>query len=197
MIKLFDVKTDNVTDYKKTSLLLVFPKCSGKCGHKCQNYSLINRTDLIKEYNIEDIVKFYNNLKTHDAVVFAGLEPLDTLQDCCNMIFSLSQNCVTKPVTIVVYTGYDKKDYKEKYEQILLSYFEPKNIKTKLIVKYGSYDPENYSKSFYSEILGVQLATSNQGVLCYTKNFVEEEIYNQKSKSKTTKIIRLKEKSND
>nr|CAI9751442.1 hypothetical protein DGKKSRWO_DGKKSRWO_CDS_0151 [uncultured phage]CAI9752330.1 hypothetical protein CVNMHQAP_CVNMHQAP_CDS_0153 [uncultured phage] len=31
-VELIDVKTDNITDYKKTSLLLVTPKCSGKCG---------------------------------------------------------------------------------------------------------------------------------------------------------------------
>lgn len=171
---LIDVKTDNVTDYKKTSLLLVFPYCSGKCGPECQNISLI-RGEVKTSYitaTADDISDLYYNLKTHEAVVMAGLEPFDSFDDVLSIVESLCK--LDKPCDIVIYTGYNKEEYEERFQKDLLKVFKSatadRSCYKKLIVKIGRYDSNNKQK-WHSNILGVDLATKNQYVISYDSSY--------------------------
>lgn len=174
-IKLIDVKTDNIVDYKETSILLVFPYCSGKCGPKCHNYKLIGTTK-INEYKIEDIVNLYNKLNTHRSIVCAGLEPFDSFEDLTNIVKYFS-NC-NKDCDIVIYTGYTEEEIK--YSVKLLNDIFNKNLnksfKKSLIIKFGRYvfDAEN-SYKYYSDILGVELASNNQYAKIINKNEKEHK----------------------
>lgn len=167
---LIDVKTDNVVDYKKTSILLVFPYCSGKCGPSCQNWNLrkLHQTDYINVTS-QDIVQLYKSLDTHNAVVMAGLEPLDSLDDVLSIIDRI--NLQRKACDIVIYTGYTEEEYNEKFEQKIIKAFKANSRypNKKLIVKIGRYD-EDFKKPWHSNVLGVNLATTNQIVKVYTSD---------------------------
>ena len=161
-VNLIDVKTDDITDYLKTSLLLVTPKCSGKCGEKCQNYFLIKNATT-KQYAVSSIVNLYNNLTTHNAVVFAGLEPFDTFNDTQILVDAFLQN--DKPIDIVIYTGYYQQSITDKVNVLLQKLIKTKSTNKTIIIKFGPYIAEN--RSYYSNILGIKLATDNQ----YVKRF--------------------------
>lgn len=167
---LIDVKTDNLVDYKKTSILLVFPYCSGKCGPNCQNWNLrkLHQTDYINVTS-QDIVQLYKSLDTHNAVVMAGLEPLDSLDDVLSIIDRI--NLQRKACDIVIYTGYTEEEYNERFEQKIIKAFKANSRypNKKLIVKIGRYD-EDFKKSWHSDILGVNLATINQIVKIYNSD---------------------------
>lgn len=163
-ISLIDVKTDDTTDYKETSLLLVFPKCSGKCNG-CQNWQLFNIKN-IRTYKIKSIVELYNNLNTHKSIVCAGLEPFDSFDELLSLISEIVK--LEKSVDFVIYTGYNKEETTFLVKE-LLEIFKKYSMYTenKLIIKYGRYD-KSKSEKWYSYSLGVDLATNNQYVITYT-----------------------------
>ena len=171
VVVLIDVKTDNITDYKKTSLLLVFPYCSNKCKN-CQNILLQNCTTTLS-VKPSDVLDLYQNLKTHNAIVMAGLEPFDSFDDVLSILSEL--NHLNKNTDIVIYTGYTKEEYKKQFESDLIKEYKSAvernpGIDFNLLVKVGRYD-EEYKHSWYSEALGVNLATTNQSVFVYKNNF--------------------------
>lgn len=167
-VNLIDVKTDDTTDYGKTSLLLVTPKCSGKCGEKCQNYYLIKNSSP-KQYSVSDIVNLYNSLDTHEAVVFAGLEPFDTFDETKAIVKAFLEN--NKRIDIVIYTGYNYQDIADKVDQLVSNVH---SVGKTIIIKFGPYDPQNYPKSWHSDLLNIDLATSNQ----YVEKFYVHPITN-------------------
>lgn len=165
---LIDVKTDNITDYKETSVLLIFPYCSGKCGNACHNKYLQNLSE--NEYlhtTSKAIKQLYEGLSTHKAIVMAGLEPFDSFDDVLDIVKTICSS--HKACDIVIYSGYKKDEYDETFKDKLLACYFDYNIynNKKLIVKLGRYD-EKHKNSWHSVILGVSLATDNQCVLCYT-----------------------------
>lgn len=161
-MKLFDVKTDNVTDYKETSLLLVFPYCTGKCGPKCHNYNMIGKKPNL-DVSVETIVDMYNNLKTHKAVVFAGLEPMDSFDDVCDLVKALSR--ISKNCDIVIYTGYYEYEIKDKIKKLIDIYHHNRYGNKELIIKFGRYIDNPEDPGHFSEILGIHLAGNNQTVM--------------------------------
>lgn len=173
-IHLIDVVTDNVTDYKKTSLFLVFPYCSGKCGEECQNKDL--RKKEIKEFDTEDIVKFYQSLDTHNAVVCGGLEPWDSFEELKQLIKDFAISSSIKSVDFVIYTGYDNiikyyfdgkyRELKEGFFGLLQLWKEYADPSSNLIIKQGKYDV-NRKIPWHSDVLGVDLATNNQEVFVF------------------------------
>ena len=177
-IKLVDVKTDNMTDYKKTSLLLVFPMCSGKCGEKCQNYHMIGKTKT-KNFKIKSIIELYNNLKQHQAIVCAGLEPFDTFDDLYNIFEAFLSNI--KPVDFVIYTGYtyDELHKTKQIDDLLKCFYKHLNISKNLIIKFGRYNEDQSCNSYISKILGVKLATGNQHVIKFSKSTYADLIYSE------------------
>ena len=174
-MELIDVKTDNITDYKKTSLLLAFPYCTGKCKG-CQNEYLW-KDPPTKNYNPIDILNLYNKLNTHEAVVMAGLEPFDSFNDVLELINLFVFN--EKAIDIVIYTGYNKDEYIKLFQEKLIKVFKSGYIDNKrLIIKLGRYD-EDQKQSWNSYILGVNLSTKNQSVLVEfdpDNQFAEEQL---------------------
>lgn len=173
-MELLDVKFGNIADYKKTSLYIAFPFCSGKCGNKCQNRVFWQQKDKrnndihLINYSEDEIVSYYNKLKTHESVVMGGLEPLDSLEDVINLCNKLLEN--DKPVDIIIYTGYTKEEFL-KIEPKFYDVF--KNLKPNatncIIFKLGRYDLSQ-DVEYFNYTLGAKLATSNQFTRKYYKD---------------------------
>lgn len=161
-VALLDVKTDDVVDYKKTAILLAFPNCFKYC-RGCQNEHLRNRQPNL--HKVDKIVKLYNRLDEHQAIVCAGLDPFDSLADLEKLIIAFNNN--DKPVDFVIYTGYNYENVKYNYIHENM-YKLITNDNFKLIIKYGQYDENNKNK-YVSDILGVELIGDNQIVKEYCK----------------------------
>lgn len=174
MINLFDVKTDNVTDYEETSMLLVFPKCSGKCGPACHNYNMIGKTAPLN-VKVEDIVNLYNSLSDHKAVVCAGLEPFDSFDDLYALVEAFANN--SKPCDFVIYSGYyPYNDVSYENSTGITNVWElaRKIVKIKgsnqdftLYFKYGRYIEDPNDDGYDSRLLGVHLSSRNQTVSAF------------------------------
>ena len=153
-MKLVNLIQEDFTNYKKPSLFLGFPKCSGKCNIfngciVCQNEELQKSYPI--EISIKDIIQIYNNNNITKAIVCGGLEPLDTPEDLISFIKEFRK---ISNDDIVIYTGYTEAEVKT-----FLIYGQLLNYPN-IIIKYGRFIMNQ--KSHYDEILGVQLASNNQ-----------------------------------
>ena len=140
---------EDIVNYKLTSMTLEFPKCDTfKCGRSvCQNSTLTHASYIY--ISAQTLVNRYlKNYITH-AVVFQGLEPLDSWEDVKDFVQKFREKTNDD---IVIYTGYNKCEISDKVRW-LQSY---KNI----IIKYGRYIPDQ--KPHYDGVLGVELASDNQ-----------------------------------
>jgi len=145
---------EDFTNYKKPSLFLGFPNCTGKCNilNKrivCQN-EVLHKSKKIEISNSEIIQMYLNNPLTK-AVVCGGLEPFDSPIELCLFIEEFRAVCDDD---IVIYTGYNKQEWQS--QLVLNNLKKYKNI----IVKFGRYIPDD--TSHYDEVLGVNLISSNQ-----------------------------------
>lgn len=146
------LNSEDFTNYKKTSMFIIFPHCSFKCEKECgikccQNSDLAKM--LSKEVSVDTLVNHYiSNPITH-AVVCGGLEPFDSWEDLLNLVKSLRD--VTSD-DIVIFTGYNEDEIEDKLH-VLRSF---KNI----LVKFGRFKPHDVSR--YDEVLGITLASQNQ-----------------------------------
>ena len=91
---------EDIVNYYKTSMYLIFPHCSFKCDKECgasvcQN-SLLSCAPTI-EISSEDICERYINNPLTSAVVCGGLEPFDSSFDLLGLIDCLRRkyNCNT------------------------------------------------------------------------------------------------------
>lgn len=142
------VLTEDFINYKKPSMLIMFPNCSFKCGSQvCQNYNLAQGNNI--EVSAEKLVDMYMNNSITSAIVCGGLEPFDSYKDLLDLIIKLRK--VTND-DIVIYTGYTEEEIKIPLQEIK----QYPNI----IIKFGRYMINN--KSHFDEILGVNLASDNQ-----------------------------------
>lgn len=139
-------------NYKKASMFISFPfctfKCEKECGeHCCQNSALAQASNI--DVNVESLVERYLSNQITSAVVFGGLEPLDSWDDVKIFIETLRKytddDCV-------IYTGYNKNECEDKIKW--LKQFP------NIIIKFGRYRPND--TPHYDPILEVQLASSNQ-----------------------------------
>lgn len=151
-ITLKGIIDEDFINYRIPSMTLMFPKCSFKCGTEyCQNSSLSKSPDITLD--IADLCKRYiNNTITH-AIVCQGLEPFDSFSELQDLIWYLRDIYYCSD-DIVIYTGYDKDEIKDKLETLL--YYSPQNI----IIKFGRYIPDQ--NTHYDPILGVNLTSNNQ-----------------------------------
>lgn len=153
---------EDIINYHKTSMYIIFPNCSFKCDKECglpicQNSSLVN-TPLI-EISPESICERYINNPITSALVCGGLEPFDskfdllTLVDCLRRRYSCNDE-------FIIYTGYTEEELNDPNngEQ----YFIYDNIRKypNIIIKFGRFIPNQ--ESHYDEILGIKLASPNQ-----------------------------------
>lgn len=142
--------TEDFVNYKKVSMTIMFPHCTFKCGAEhCQNSPLAKS----KTYDIdidETIEKYLNNPIT-DAVVMQGLEPFDSWSE---LLLFIEKFRAKSQDDIVIYTGYNKEEIADKID-ILKRYLN-------IVVKFGRFIPNQ--EKHYDEVLGVELASSNQHV---------------------------------
>lgn len=150
---------EDIINYKEVSMFIGMPFCSGKCWKElgldcsiCQNDKLRN-SDLI-DVDILALVKRFQDNPLSKAVVFGGLEPLDSAADVYYFIFTMRQLGLNNKV--VIYTGYkeEEKDVQDFIDILKEHYF------TNVIIKVGRYIPNSNSR--YDDILGVTLASDNQ-----------------------------------
>ncbi len=144
---------EDFVNYKKPSMFIGFPSCSWKCekecGKKvCQNGTLATSSDIT--IDVKSIVNRYINNPITSSIVCGGLEPFDTWDDLYQLIVYMR---VSTQDDIVIYTGY----YKEEIEE----YIDELKAFRNIIIKFGRYIPNQ--EKHYDEVLGVYLASSNQG----------------------------------
>lgn len=143
---------EDFVNYKKISMYISFPYCSFKCDKEfgcqiCQNGSLANTENI--NISLDRIVDRYINNPISEAVVMAGLEPMDSFEELMELISAFRDKTEDD---IVIYTGYYKDEILDKIDE--LSNF--KNI----IIKFGRFIP--YQEKHYDKVLGVYLASDNQ-----------------------------------
>ena len=143
---------EDFVNYKKPSLFVACPRCSFKCDKEagkqiCQNCALANDKDIV--IDTYKLIDRYTNNPITKAVVFGGLEPLDTFYELISFIDKFRKKCDDD---IVIYTGYTEDECKNPIA-LLQKY---KNI----IVKFGRFIPNQ--SSHYDNVLGVELASDNQ-----------------------------------
>ena len=147
-MKIKGLISEDLVNYKKPSMTIIFPYCTFKCGEGyCQNSELAKAP--IIELNINNLVDRYINNPITEAVVMQGLEPFDSWNDLIEFVKQLRESTDDD---IVIYTGYYKEEIIDKVE-ILRKY---KNI----IIKYGRFLYND--KPIFDDILGITLASSNQ-----------------------------------
>lgn len=143
---------EDFTNYKKSSMFIGFPKCSFKCDKECgQNVCQNSVLAKAKKINIDKykIVERYMNNNLTTAIVFGGLEPMDTFDDMVKLIA-----CFRKYTNddIVIYTGYKEEEIANQLS-CLQNY-------PNIIVKFGRFIPNR--EKHIDPILNVELASDNQ-----------------------------------
>ena len=143
---------EDLTNYKMPSMLIGTARCSFKCdapNHKwCQNRPLVQMPDENK--NDYDVVNLYLKNNLTQALIFAGLEPMDQFDEMIEVIKVFRQHTNDD---IVIYTGYNKDEIQDKVDYL-------KNNYVNIVIKFGRYIPNQ--KPHYDSVLGVELASDNQ-----------------------------------
>lgn len=142
----------DLINYKKPCLTIETPKCDFKCDRECgmqvcQNSSLASAP--VKNISIEKIIDYFDNNPITKAICFQGLEPFDTFDEMFNFIQAFRKNHNDE---IIIYTGYNKEEIKEKIDTI-------KNYKN-IIIKFGRFIPNQ--EKIYDQVLEVTLSSNNQ-----------------------------------
>lgn len=149
-----EIRDEDFTSYKKPSMVIGFPSCSFKCCKEgnfpievCQNCELAQAPNV--EVGVNSVIERYMHNPITHAVICAGLEPMDSWEDlqCFIMNFRYWSGD-----DIVIYTGYNKDEIKDKIEWLRL--YEP------IVIKYGRFIPDQ--PPHYDEVLGIKLASDNQ-----------------------------------
>lgn len=155
-MQVINIKDEDIINYKEISMFIGMPYCSGKCWRElnlpctiCQNSSLTNAP--IYSFTVKEIIKRYLGNPLTTAIVFGGMEPLDSFDDILEFLKEFRNKCA-RTDTVVIYTGYKEEEIKDKLVQ--LSSWD------NIILKVGRYVPNKPSR--YDDILGVTLASDNQ-----------------------------------
>lgn len=161
-MKLKGLVDEDVANYKKCAMYLIFPNCSFKCDKEsgqsvCQNSALA--TAPIVEIPVEQICSRYTANSLTSAIVCGGLEPFDSKYDLIELVDCLRRKHECRD-DIVIYTGYTEEELENSSntEKALLF----KNLKqySNITVKFGRFVPDQ--EFHLDEILGVKLASPNQ-----------------------------------
>ena len=144
---------EDFANYKKPSMFIIFPFCTFKCDKEagctvCQNSALANEPNI--DVSIIEIVSRYVKNPITKAIVCGGLEPFDSWEDMCELIKTLR---AFTDDDIIIYTGY-------KADEIACQTYWLGNKYKNIIVKFGRFVPNQ--EKHYDEVLGVELASSNQ-----------------------------------
>ncbi len=153
-IVLVGVVDEDFINYKKPSMTLEFPYCTLKCDKDsgvavCQNSTLLHQKKI--EVEIDKLINRYLNNPITEAIVFQGLEPMDSFRELLQFVQRLRiiHKCNDD---VVIYTGYNCNEIEEQIA-LLANY---QNV----IIKFGRFIPNK--QKHYDDILGVTLASPNQ-----------------------------------
>lgn len=148
------LEDENFTNYKVPAMLIGMPSCTFKCCTEqglplstCQNCSLYQAAPI--DISVEKLIERYENNPISQAVVFGGMEPLDTWEDLSEFITKFRERS-SDP--IVIYTGYTESELTLDQVKCFVS--------NGIIVKFGRFVPRQ--KSHYDPVLGVNLISDNQ-----------------------------------
>lgn len=148
------LEDENFTNYKVPAMLIGMPSCTFKCCTEqglpletCQNCSLYQAAPI--DISVEKLIERYENNPISQAVVFGGMEPLDTWEDLSEFITKFRERS-SDP--IVIYTGYTESELTLDQVKCFVS--------NGIIVKFGRFVPGQ--KSHYDPVLGVNLISDNQ-----------------------------------
>ena len=149
---------EDFTNYKKPSMYIACPWCDFKCDREsgcaiCQNSALAHEPN-IEISNIELVSRYVKNPITK-AIVFGGLEPLDSVE----LLLVISEFRKYTNDDIVIYTGYTEEELETIYFNASIMLEEFKQYKN-IIIKFGRFVPNQ--EKYYDEVLGVELASPNQ-----------------------------------
>lgn len=153
VIELKGIIFEDFVNYKKPSMTLMFPICKGfKCGvDLCQNSELAATPS--QTVSVNSLMESYVNNPITEAIIFQGLEPLDSLIACYTVAAALNRFNINDD--IIIYTGYDKSEVSKQTINDLIEF-----IPGDFIIKWGRYIPNQ--SPHYDSVLGVMLASDNQ-----------------------------------
>ncbi len=152
-MKIKGLVDEDFVNYKKPSMYIAFPNCDFKCDREagcsiCQNSSLAHEPDIDIDF-IEIVSRYIKNPITK-AIVFGGLEPFDSIW----ILRLITEFRLYTDDEIIIYTGYTEEELQ--VEGMIEALQKYKNI----IIKYGRFIPNQ--EKHYDEVLGIELASSNQ-----------------------------------
>lgn len=156
---------EDFVNYKKPSMVIMFPHCTFKCekdcGQRvCQNSTLAQSPDIT--ISMKELCTRYLSNFISQAIVCGGLEPMDSFDDLISLILTLRYEHQCND-DIVIYTGYTER------ECMLRGWLDELKHINNIIVKFGRYTPNQ--QPHFDEVLGVNLASDNQ----YAKLVSEQE----------------------
>lgn len=143
---------EDFLQYKKPSMVVLFPTCSFKCDKECgsqvcQNSELALAPSI--DVTASKIVEQYTKNPITQAICFGGLEPFDSFDEMFNLVKEIRS--ITDD-DIVIYTGYYNKEIGPMVKK--LSDFP------NIIVKFGRFKPNKPAR--FDKVLGITLASENQ-----------------------------------
>ena len=145
---------EDFVNYKKPSMFIGFPTCTWKCEKECGMKGICQNGPLadtpIFDIKKEDIIKRYIENPISKAIVFGGLEPMDSWEELAKLISMFREHTTDD---IVIYTGWYESEISDKVEYLRQNY-------DNIIIKFGRFVPNQ--KPHYDEILGIKLASDNQ-----------------------------------
>ena len=145
---------EDLSNYKKPSMLIAAARCSMKCNELngcniCQNNPLLFKADI--EMSNEELINRYKSNSLTQSIVFGGLDIVDQFSELISFIKDFRK---VSDDDIVIYTGYTKEEMETMGCLDMLR--QNKNI----ILKTGRFIMNQ--PSHYDEVLGVNLASPNQ-----------------------------------
>ena len=144
---------EDFSNYKTCAMFIGCPYCTFKCEKECGIPGICANSALAKAPIIEvspiEIAERYMNNPISSAIVFGGLEPMDSLDSLIPLI-ALFRLYTQDP--IIIYTGYTESELG----------FEVGELRNypNIIIKFGRFVPNATSR--YDEVLGVTLISDNQ-----------------------------------
>jgi hypothetical protein len=140
--------------YKKPSMFIGFPTCTWKCEKDCgksgicQNCSIATYKSIDISY--KDIVDRYMDNPISNAIVFGGLEPMDSWEELCQLVNEFRARTEDD---IVIYTGWYESEISDKVEYLRQNY-------SNIIIKFGRFIPDQ--QPHFDDVVGIKLASDNQ-----------------------------------
>ena len=147
-IRIKGIIDEDFVNYKEPSMTIMMPKCDFKCDRECgsqvcQNSDLAAAPDILVD--VDKLIRRYGENDITKAIVFQGLEPMDTFFEMYTFISRFRDAGFNDP--IIIYTGYYESEIWDKLQLL-------KNFGI-IYIKVGRYIPNQ--EQHYDPYLGVKI----------------------------------------